>query len=513
LVVGIGLRLIFVGHARSKRNFCAVVNYLLLQIFCFCNFCAFSDTSGMSNSLIPGMGGHGEVALRRRIENLERFIGQFKTSDIVSKERLLGDYRNLEVLCIDRGLGEEPKFPPFDVKVRRRESKYLATVSPGVVCERITTDANAVEQHIPEGIFEDDGITLKEHEVSSGKSIAVKVEVLKTGAIGAESESIEAVEIVVVDTGKKSSHYIPHPVGSQADGAVGTMIYELAAFVEDGKKLVMKPTKHEGSHIDHFVDLPMFLKEAGEHDIFHHYDQPTGIYKTKGLSQDAIDSFASILIRDAGGELKFRTNGGNLDLTIKHLKLETPEGTDEISTTIDIPERTVDVSITLPDMTGSTDSGDGGHSHADNFESEGPYLVGSGTWEPTLGGLTTEAGDPAHAHSLNNGFGASTGITGLDHVHNVEVSFSGGAHDHGVTIPGATYSEDVSITIPAETGISVTLQIPKQPQLVAGTEEDFVLSWRQGLYAGQFSIGGAPAVTVGELLEKTICVLEEPVIP
>jgi hypothetical protein len=270
----------------------------------------------MSKRLNPAIFGSTPDALSRRIENIERFLGQFSTERIVAATDA-GDNRMMEVLNIDFGLGEKTDRPPFEVKIGKRNGKEYATVSPGIVCERVTDASPAVLFHVPDGIF--DGEKLKEHSIGDGKSIAVQVRVLKSGGIGTEVKEEKIVEIVVVPTGEESSHYIPFPVGDQKEGAEGIMIYELAKFTKIGNKLV-KENVHAGSHICHWRDLPLFRKEAGVHDIFFRFDRPSSTYKTKGLTEELCGRSSNVrtvkITDNGGGDLKFKTDGSDFNLKI-----------------------------------------------------------------------------------------------------------------------------------------------------------------------------------------------------
>lgn len=169
--------------------------------------------------------------------------------------------------------------PPFTVELIQDGEAWAATVTPGVVCERVTTDGNAVVMREPDGIW--DGDELAKFTVAAGQSIAVQVAVTQNGAIDAEASV--PVSIVVVTTGAESSHYLPWPVGSQAEGSAGMMSYELAKFEADGD--VLKKTDiHAGSHIGHWRDLPKFETIGYGANVFKDYDQPSGNYRVRALS-------------------------------------------------------------------------------------------------------------------------------------------------------------------------------------------------------------------------------------
>jgi hypothetical protein len=183
---------------------------------------------------------------------------------------------------------------PLDVYNLKQDGEtFRVAVREGYVIERTVindTGTDCLTYHEPDGITvppeedppldpppfpgQDPGDAIA-HEVEDGQAIFVKVTVQDDG-------TISATEIVVDANDKESTHYAP-PVGDETAGSVGEYYYKLAEFAMDGAALGIKRF-HAGANIDHFQELPRFVKAGGTADVFKTFDQASGQYKTRGLT-------------------------------------------------------------------------------------------------------------------------------------------------------------------------------------------------------------------------------------
>lgn len=204
--------------------------------------------------------------------------------------------------------------PPFSVTVGKKNDAWQASISRGVVAERvITKDADTVTYWKPSGMLDEDGkstpITIK-----NGDGLFVVVSVTADGEI--EKVTVETAPADDVSV----SHYAP-AVGNDS-GSSGTYQYRLGKLEVEGTSGKFIPDM-AGSNIDHFPVLPKFKKEAGDYDIFKKYELGEKAYKTKGLTEEVVDSgigegLKTITVTDTGDELKFSTKGGTHEVTLRN---------------------------------------------------------------------------------------------------------------------------------------------------------------------------------------------------
>jgi hypothetical protein len=191
------------------------------------------------------------------------------------------------------GLRRSMKLPLDVYGLTKDESTFTVFVRPGFVIERTVindTGTDCLTYHEPEGITvppeedppldpppfpgQDPGDAIA-HTVANNQSVFVKVTVQDDG-------TISAAEIEVAASDTESTHYAP-PVGDETAGSVGEYYYKLAEFTTDGDTLAIKKF-HAGANIDHFQELPRFVKAGGTADIFKTFDQEAGQYKTRGIT-------------------------------------------------------------------------------------------------------------------------------------------------------------------------------------------------------------------------------------
>jgi hypothetical protein len=213
---------------------------------------------------------------------------------------------------------------PFEVRLTTDNSGespvFSVIISPGYVIERkvinIAADpegdppvaaSDCLTYHLPDGIF-DESNDPKEHVVTNNQAAFVKVDVDDQGMI-------EAAEIVVDEKGKKSTHYVP-PVGDETAGTPGEYYYKLAEFATDGDTLAITRF-HARSHIDHFQELPRFVKAGGDAEIFKTFDAEEGKYKTRGITAGA---GITVTQREDDIEVKTTGEGVNVNLEVEQLQ-------------------------------------------------------------------------------------------------------------------------------------------------------------------------------------------------
>ena len=202
--------------------------------------------------------------------------------------------------------------PPFTVTLSQKNDAWKASISRGVVAERvITKEADTVKYWEPSGMLDKDGKSIP-ITIASGDGLFVVVSLKPDGQIEEGGVKVEAAPAGDVSV----SHYIP-AIGKDA-GAKGTYKFRLGKFEVDGKTGKFTPDM-AGSNIDHFPILPKFKMQSGDYDVFKKYDPAEKAYKIKGLTEKVRDykHFAkTIRIEDTGDELQFETAGKNLDLKI-----------------------------------------------------------------------------------------------------------------------------------------------------------------------------------------------------
>jgi len=166
----------------------------------------------------------------------------------------------------------DPFWPTLGIGGTAESPTYYVTVTRGVVIDRDTSDADAVVY------FEPVVLTTGEptqFAITDPQSVYVHYETDDTGAITGTPE------IVVEDSDQESIHYAP-PAGSATAGTDGDYYVKLATFtVGPPLKLTMFAA---GDNVDHYRELPMFVKAGGTADTFKEFDATEGKYKTRGIT-------------------------------------------------------------------------------------------------------------------------------------------------------------------------------------------------------------------------------------
>lgn len=171
------------------------------------------------------------------------------------------------------GAGKTLPFWPSLINTGTTEAPtYAVTVTRGVVVDRVTTDADAVVYYEPVVLTTGEPT---QFAITDTQCVCVKVATLDTGAIDG------VPEIVVVNSDKESIHYIP-PVGNETTGTAGEYYYKLASFAV-GPPAVLTMFA-AGDNIEHYRELPMFVKAGGTADVFKEFLASAGKYKTRGIS-------------------------------------------------------------------------------------------------------------------------------------------------------------------------------------------------------------------------------------
>jgi hypothetical protein len=216
------------------------------------------------------------------------------------------------IISINRTGKGTDTLPPFTVTLSQKDKAWKASISRGIVAERIITkEADTVKYWEPSGMLDKDGKSIP-ISITSGDGLFVVVSVNSDGKIEDDGVTVEAAPAGDVSV----SHYIP-AIGKD-EGAKGTYKFRLGKFEVEGETGKFIPDM-AGSNIDHLPILPKFKMQAGDYDIFKKYDIGEKAYKTKGLTEKVRDykHFSkTIHIDDTGDELQFETWGQNLDLKI-----------------------------------------------------------------------------------------------------------------------------------------------------------------------------------------------------
>lgn len=219
-----------------------------------------------------------------------------------------------------------PLWPTLVISGTSEAPTYKVKFTTGYVNERIPGDAEALAVNeikdlkwggdAPEGKTAEDP---REFTITIGQQASVIVYVDEDGSLGgsaAPSGYVAALTIETEDTA--STHYLP-PQGDESAGTPGVYHYKIAVLnaADADHPIPWIEPFLAGSHISHWRDLPRFKKQAGTYDIFKKYDGGQEKYKTKGLTEDLGDyGVKTIKITDTGDELKFATDGKNLNLQI-----------------------------------------------------------------------------------------------------------------------------------------------------------------------------------------------------
>jgi hypothetical protein len=165
------------------------------------------------------------------------------------------------------------------------EPTFEVELTQGYACERVLPAGDALLWQEADNHFqEEDPSKLRRFSIGVEQALYVKVEVLRSGAIGIDSEEDPPpppVTILVAGTDQESTHYAP-PLGDD-EGTPGTYYYKICELTEGDNGPTLKHF-HSGQNIDHWVDLPTFEVQDGI-DVFKRYNAEEGIYETKGLQQ------------------------------------------------------------------------------------------------------------------------------------------------------------------------------------------------------------------------------------
>lgn len=246
-----------------------------------------------------------------------RMLGEYlQTSKVTAGKGLkFRHVGNKTILSAKRaGSGSPRPLMPFEVTCEKDGASWKCKVARGVVAERVVDeDVDTVIYWVPEGMLdeEDESIALT---ITDGQGVFVVVNVSESGQIEEDGVTIEVLDA----DGISVNHFTP----SVADesGTAGVYKYRLGkvAITTEPDECKFTPDM-AGSNISHWVDLPQFEKEAGDFDIFKKFNLSEKKYKTKGITADLGESeTATIKITDTGDELKFATDGANLNLLINH---------------------------------------------------------------------------------------------------------------------------------------------------------------------------------------------------
>ena len=219
------------------------------------------------------------------------------------------------------GRGGSIKLPLDVYGLTKDESTFTVFVRPGYVIERTVindTGTDCLTYHEPTGILDmsDDPVP---HTVANNQSVFVKVTVQDDG-------TISAAEIEVAASDTESTHYAP-PVGDETAGDIGEYYYKLAEFTTDGDTLAVKKF-HAGANIDHFQELPRFVKAGGTADVFKTFDQEAGQYKTRGITAGA-----GITVTQNTDDIEVALEGGgdNFDISLVDVEISIDGSGNEVT--------------------------------------------------------------------------------------------------------------------------------------------------------------------------------------
>lgn len=198
--------------------------------------------------------------------------------------------------------------PPLWPRFVKDGANWMVTVSRGVVTDRVTKTGDAVVIHeIPNQLSGGDLALIG--PITNGQAVYVKVEVKETGEIGVTSG--DPCSIVIANDGEASVHYDP-PCGDETSGTAGTMYYKLAVFNVTGD-IVTPDYVMAGSNIDHYRELPMFIKAGGTADVFKEFDLTAGKYKTRGITAG---TGITVTENTDDIEIKLDSDGADLNLEV-----------------------------------------------------------------------------------------------------------------------------------------------------------------------------------------------------
>lgn len=173
---------------------------------------------------------------------------------------------------------------PFMPTVQRDpsdSSKYLISITRGIVIESKIVGDFAVVEHIPENMLDAEDKPIW-HPIDSGECLYIQVDV------GAEGEIQEPVNVIIDSDDKEGVHYIPKMF--LYGGRAGTHYFKICKFtVEDGLELFCA-----GNNIHHYPERMAFESMDVSGDIY-----PVG--KTYLPDEDLIQ-FRPLLQLDGDGE-------------------------------------------------------------------------------------------------------------------------------------------------------------------------------------------------------------------
>lgn len=172
-----------------------------------------------------------------------------------------------------------PFWPQFDAATESEPGDWVVTITKGIVSENYTSSGDARIYHELLDLIDVDG-NPKRFPINPGQAVYVAYGVDDDGAI--RTDAIKP-RIVITNDGEESSHYDP-PVGGESSGTGGTVWHKLAIFEIDSDGNPIPEMFEAGDNIEHWRDLPMFVKAGGTADVFKEYDLTAGKYKTRGIT-------------------------------------------------------------------------------------------------------------------------------------------------------------------------------------------------------------------------------------
>lgn len=181
-----------------------------------------------------------------------------------------------------RGPGADtlpPLWPVLAAKSVGEATVLYCTVTRGLVHDHATIGAPGAQTLLPVEISNllTNGEPT-EFSLTVGDRIYVVHQQTDKGAVKTATGVKPA--IVVTDDDLISIHYDP-PVGDETSGTEGYTAVLLAELIEEDGTPVLLYHK-AGDNIDHWRELPVFKKAAGDYDSFKEYDFPNGRFLTKG---------------------------------------------------------------------------------------------------------------------------------------------------------------------------------------------------------------------------------------
>lgn len=212
--------------------------------------------------------------------------------------------------------------------------------------------------------------------------------------------------------------------------------------------------------------------------------------------------------------------------------------THEFTGTVSIDGTTLTLAFTLPPLTGSTGSGEGGHDHGTVTTTVGYPSTEYYPTVSTVGGEETAGGAPTPEPQHTHAFSFMLEVANAQHIHYATTTLADeGFHNHTFTTNEEPIT-DLSVTVSGGEGLAVTItsgssdgahnhtvHIPAvtlEPPIDLGTvvtavtlptltptNEIFLMVFRNGRYKGKFAIGTViPFDPAEPLVTKAIGVVD-----